>query len=224
MNTKQFLEAVSKKVFDYTGSLFYTKTEIDTKIDTVEVDTSALLDKATYADTETGVVKKAKTAKALEGVTKENLDKMITIINLLNSSNPQQYIGTNIDNEFGLHYLPTDEHKDLNIEQRVALNIKTGDIINIESKADMQEQKAFIQIFKYVEGETDLINTIKEFNNTDKDNFIYNKNNIVFDTNCHIKNEYEDVSVKNEDSSFYETVFNKVDFLNINNIISEVNN
>ena len=179
------------------------------------------LDKATYDQDNDGIVDVAKT---LDGMSEENLAKMIEMIELLNGSNPQQYLGTNVDNKFGLHYLPTtDTNTGNKIEQRVALNVKSGDVLTIESVADMQDQKAFIQVFNYVEGEEDTISTLKEFNNANAENFVYNNDNIEFDDRCHIKNEYTLSNTLNSETSFYESKLNKAEFIELVGLASEVN-
>ena len=178
------------------------------------------LDKATYDQDNDGIVDVAKT---LDGMSEENLAKMIEMIELLNGSNPQQYLGTNIDNEFGLHYLPTtDDDIGNKIEQRVALNVKSGDVLTIESVADMQDQKAFIQVFNYVEGEEDTISTLKEFNNANTENFVYS-DDITFDDSCHIRNKYVLDNNLNSTTGFYETSFNKSEFIDLIKLTSEVN-
>lgn len=198
----------------------YTKTEIDDKLKNVNIDTSSLLDKATYDSDNDGIIDIAKT---LDGMSEENLNKMIEIINMLEGSNPQQYIGTNLDNELGLYYLPTTNSNIGNkIEQRVALNVKVGDMIPIESVADMQDQKAFIQVFNYVEGEQDKISTLKEFNNANAENFIYNTDNIEFDESCHIKNKYVLDNSLNNVSGLYETKLDKSKFIELVGLTSEV--
>ena len=72
-----------------------------------EIDTSNLLDKETFKGKEIDSVKKADVAKNLENLSEDNLNKLINIINLFNSTNHQQYLGTNTENELGLYYLPT---------------------------------------------------------------------------------------------------------------------
>ena len=181
------------------------------------------LDKTTYAsEINEGSVKLSDEAKTLTGISEENLNKMKEMLEALESSNPQQYLGTNVDNEFGLHYIPTTDSETGNkIEQRVALDVKSGDVLTIESVADMQDQKAFIQVFNYVEGEEDTISTLKEFNNANAENFVYSED-IVFDDSCHIKNEYV---LNNELNSeeLYETKLNKNEFIELINLTSEVN-
>ena len=183
------------------------------------------LDKTIYAsEINEGSVKLSDEAKTLTGISEENLNKMKEMLEALESSNPQQYLGTNVDNEFGLHYIPTTDSETGNkIEQRVALNVKSGDVLTIESVADMQDQKAFIQVFNYVEGEEDSISTLKEFNNANAENFVYDNDNIEFDDSCHIKNEYTLSNTLNSETNFYETKLNKADFIDLVNLRSEVN-
>ena len=188
-----------------------------------EIDTSNLLDKETFKGKEIDSVKKADVAKNLENLSEDNLNKLINIINLFNSTNPQQYLGTNTENELGLYYLPTtNDDVGNSIEQRVALNVKSGEVIPIETIADMQDQKAFIQVYKFEEGEQDVISTLKEFNNANKDNFIYS-DNVEFDDTCHIKNKYVLQNTLNDSTGLYETKVNKTEFLDLFSLTSEVN-
>lgn len=149
-------------------------------------------------------------------ITEENAAKLNDLLNILNKKNPQQYLGTNLNNELGLYYFPINQNTHNSIEQRVSLDVTTGSTITIESSIDTSTQKAFVQVYKYIEGLQNVLNTIKEFNNSNSENFI-NSNNISFDTNCHIKNNfyYNTIVVDN----LYETdIINVEDFLNINDI------
>lgn len=183
----------------------YTKNEIDTT-----VATKGDMTKAVYDTDNDGIVDRA---KLIDGMTKNDLDKMIELLTLLHSSNPQQYLGTNFNNELGMYYFPINQETHNSIEQKVALNVKTGDTISIETANPLIEQKAFVQVFEYEEGTNDVISTIKEFNNTNADNFICG-DNVTFDNSCHIKNEYDLNSALDETDGYYKSeIINKDNFI-----------
>lgn len=160
-----------------------------------------------------GIVDKSKISENIEDIDKE---KLIKIINAISKTNPQQYLGTDLNNKLGCHYFPINQATHNSIEQKVSLNVKKGDIIFIESISDMQEQKAFVQVYKYIEGEENVIATLKKFNNTCKENFIYT-NNIEFDDSCHIKNKYL-YNTALVDGVYQTDIINKNEFLSINAI------
>lgn len=145
------------------------------------------LDKETYAsETNEGAVKYA-----------DNLS--VTL-----KAQPLQYYGTNNENELGMHYFPINTKDNTGLEQRVCLNAKANQIITVDSALDISDNKVLVQCYKFVEGEKDIISTIKTFNNTEKDNFFYDEDNIEFTDSMHIKKEHEINSRKNS-KGYYET-------------------
>lgn len=210
MEIKEYVDTLITKLKTNISSTFYNKTEVDDLLDNVEVNTSTLLDKATYDADNDGIVDKA---KMIEGMGETDLNNMLQLLALLQSSNPQQYIGTNLSNELGMYYFPTEQESHNSIEQKVALNVKTGDTITIETTKPLIDQKAFVQVFEYSEGTNDIISTIKEFNNANADNFICG-DNITFDDSCHIKNKYALNSALDDTDGYYKSeIINKDDFI-----------
>lgn len=191
-----------------------------------DIDTSRLVTKeefnttlSIYDSDQDGVIDKA---KILEGMTENDLSQLLTIFDAIKSSNPQQYLGTNLENKLGMYYLPINQNKRSSLEQKVALNVSNGQIIQIESAIDIEEQKALVQVYKYIEGEQDTVHTLKEFNNANKENFIYS-DNVEFDDTCYIKNKYVLQNTLNDSTGLYETKFNKAEFLDLFSLTSEVN-
>lgn len=100
------------------------------------------------------------------------------------------------------------------VEQKVLLNVVNGEKYNIVSEYDMSEGKAIVQAYKFIAGEQDVINTIKEFNNGEEANFYYDKDNLVFNEGCSIRTEWN-LQVT-EQNGLYETeVINKAKFKEI---------
>lgn len=89
--------------------------------------------------------------------------------------------------------------------------------LNNESQCDL-----IIQAWEFEEGQQDVVSIIKNFNNADKNNFYYNKDNISFDDKCKIKDSYELKSELNSEG-FHETVFNKNDFIELFKLRGEIN-
>lgn len=198
---------------DNDGQLLYKGKPIE-----ADVDITNLLDKNTYDSDNDGIVDKA---KLLEGMTENGLAQLLKLLELIQSSNPQQYFGTNSENKLGMYYFPINRDGSNSLDQKVILNASKGQIIPIESVTDIN-QKALVQVYKYIEGEQDIIHTLKEFNNSNSDNFIYS-NNVEFNDSCHIKNEYIVHSTLNEITGLYETKLNKGEFIDINKITYEDN-
>ena len=180
----------------------YSSKQTQTLIDNVVNNT---LDKETYAsETNEGAVKYA--------------DNLSVTMN----TQPLQYYGTNNENELGMHYFPINTKDNTGLEQRVCLNAKANQIITVDSALDISDNKVIVDCYKFVSGEENVISTIKTFDNTEKDNFFYDKDNIEFTDSMHIKKEYELVLNKNNEG-FYESEeidINK--FLELT--LSEVNN
>ena len=159
------------------------------------------LDKDTYAsETNEGAVKYA--------------DNLSVTMN----AQPLQYYGTNNENELGMHYFPINTKDNTGLEQRVCLNAKANQIITVDSALDISDNKVIVDCYKFVSGEENVISTIKTFNNTEKDNFFYDKDNIEFSDSMHIKKEHNLVLNKNNDGFYESEIINKNDYLDIQRI------
>lgn len=106
----------------------------------------------------------------------------------------------------------------LSLYQRTILNAKNGDVKYFETSNTSSVYKAVIQAFKFIEGEQNIEEIIKTYDNTDADNFNYNSNTVEFgDKGMRIKNTYE-LSYSAYGEYFISEPFNKDDFIELNSI------
>ena len=104
------------------------------------------------------------------------------------------------------------------IQQKVSLNATKNNSIEIAT-AD-SNNKLMIENYKFIKGKENTTSIIKKFNNSNKDNFIYNPDEIDFDDNntC-VKNKYVYDMRINSDGLYESEVINKSDFLEISEVI-----
>lgn len=152
----------------------------------ISINTETLMKKENYASENEGYVKKADEAKSIEN---------------LKYAQPGMYYGTNQNGEVGVYRLPfSEESQEKGIYQMVLLNPPKDSSQLLESMVDLQECKVFVQAYKFVAGQQDIIGTLKEFNNSNKDSFFYNKDKVeFFNSGMSIKNEYVYTSTKVDD-------------------------
>lgn len=112
--------------------------------------------------------------------------------------------------------------KSYEVQQKVSLNVTPTEPIQIYTNDS--NNKIMIDNYKFVEGEKGITSVLKKFNNTNKNNFIYNKDEIDFnDTNMIIKNKYKLSNNLNSDTDLYESeIINKNDFIEISEVINNV--
>ena len=168
--------------------------------ETIIYDDSDTMKKSEYAsEVNEGSVKKADEAKIIESI---------------KNAQPGMYYGTNQDGEVGVYRLPfSKDTKQNGIYQMVLLNPSVNSPQIVESIFDLNECKIFIQAYKFVAGEQDIVAILKEFNNGNKDSFYYNEENVEFSDGMKIKNQYTILSLLN--GEVYESeVINKTDFIN----------
>lgn len=151
-----------------------------------------------------GSVKMADKAKTLEGT---------------ELAKPFQFWGIDANGNAKYLYLPFENNTDTGageIEQRVLLNVVANEILEIGSINNLDECKVFIQAYKFISGEENVTNTVKEFNNGQEDSFYYTNGNIEFDENgCSIKESYE-YKIKENSDGFYETeIINPKEYIEI---------
>ena len=140
---------------------------------------------------------------SLETTLPENLK----IINeSIQSLQPLQYLGTDINNQLGLHYFPQNSAT------------KIGSIININ--VDGNTEKFLIQVYKYIPGDNDIVEIVKEFNNTDKDNFIYTDNINYTNLSCKIKDLFY-INSKFKNNLYFSDEFDPSEFINLIKIQEE---
>ena len=104
------------------------------------------------------------------------------------------------------------------IQQKVSLNAAKNNSVEIAT-AD-SNNKLMIENYKFIKGRENTTSIIKKFNNSNKDNFIYNPDEIDFDDNntC-VKNKYVYDMKANSDGLYESEVINKNDFLEIKEVI-----
>ena len=108
---------------------------------------------------------------------------------------PYQFFGLDGTGEAKFQYLPIrgdgGEVTQGNFEQRKIIDAKANDVYEIGSVNGLDEYRIFVQAYAEIEGQQNIISTIKEFNDFHKDSFYYNKENVEFVSDgCGIKNKY----------------------------------
>lgn len=104
------------------------------------------------------------------------------------------------------------------IQQKVSLNATKNNSVEITTVDS--NNKLIIENYKFIKGKENTTSIIKKFNNSNKDNFIYNSDEIDFDDNntC-VKNKYVYDMKANSDGLYESEVINKNDFLEIKEVI-----
>ena len=166
---------------------------------TVNINTEALMKREEYAsEANEGYVKKSEETKMVEA---------------LKGAQPGMYLGTDSNGNYGAYRLPfSEESKDKGIYQMVLLNPPVNSPQSVDSMIDLKDCKVFIQAFKFVTGDQDVIAILKEFNNRNKDSFYYDEEYVEFENGMSINRNfiYELSSVKD----FYESdEISKSDFV-----------
>ena len=138
------------------------------------------LDKDTYmSEINEGNVKSADVANSIKGV---------------ELAKPYQFFGVDATGESKFQYLPIQGDGQVtqgNFEQRKIVDAKANDVYEIGSVNGLDEYRIFVQAFKFKEGVKNIVSTVKEFNDSHKDSFYYNKENVEFVSDgCGIKNKY----------------------------------
>lgn len=183
-------------------TLFYRQTEIDTKLDNITIDTSELLDKATYASkTNEGSIKMADEAKKIEGIEESSLFSVY-------GKSPS---GAEGFYEFPIGVINENTNKFQSVRQNAIANeVYTVELINENKKNDL-----IVQCYEFKEGEQDVVTTLREFNNTDSNNFYYDEDNIVFDNGMKIKNNYKINETLNSDGYYETEIITKSNYLEL---------
>ena len=170
----------------------------DGKTIEVDVDLTEYMKISEYASAiNQGSVAKADKALEIDGV---------------KQAHPLMYYGTDNNGNIGFHYIPFDKtNSNGQMEQRVILNAKANETYTIDSVNDLSDGKVLVQAYKFVQGEQNVIRTIKEFNNSNSENFYYDKTNILFNDGCSIRNTFE-VNVSQNGQIYKTNTINKAEF------------
>lgn len=119
----------------------------------------------------------------------------------------------------GFYEIPIGTFDEKDKFQSVRQDVQANVTYTIEL-ADKNELNDFIiQGYEFHPGEQNIVTTLKEFNNTNKDNFFYNENSVVFDSGMSIRNKFSSESVLNSDGI---NEISMSDFLSIYSIDLEV--
>lgn len=106
-----------------------------------------------------------------------------------------------------------------NIHQLSFLNVRTNDVKYLNLDVGNVFTKSLIQAYKFIPGQTNIVETLKSFNNADASNFNYNDENVEFtDKGMGIKDTYELKRTKYNDELYITEAFNKDDFVDISSI------
>ena len=112
-----------------------------------------------------------------------------------------------------------ESNKSYEVQQKVSLNVASNDTISILTNDT--KNKIMVDNYKFIQGGETSTSILKKFNNGNKTNFIYNKDEIDFNnTSMSIKNEYLLSNTLNDDTNLYESdIINKSDFIEISEVI-----
>ena len=104
------------------------------------------------------------------------------------------------------------------IQQKVSLNATKNNSIEIATVDS--NNKLLIENYKFIKATENTTSIVKKFNNSNKDNFIYNPDEIDFDDNntC-VKNKYIYDMKANSDGLYESEVINKSDFFEIKEVM-----
>lgn len=156
----------------------------------ISVDDANFMKSSKYASTENeGYVKCADEAIKIKDV---------------NLQHSLMYYGTDKNGNIGAHFLPmTAENLESGMFQTTLLNVVADTPQYLPVMCDLTDCKLIVQGYQFIPGEQNVVNTIKYFNNGNKDSFYYNKDTVQFGEDMSIKNNYVYTSTKVGD--LYET-------------------
>lgn len=107
-----------------------------------------------------------------------------------------------------------------NIHQLSFVDVKANDVKYLDLEVGSIFTKSLIQAFKFIPGETNIVETLKSFNNADASNFNYRDGVVKFtDEGMGIQDGYELNRSKYNDELYITEAFNKDDFTDIKSII-----
>lgn len=106
-----------------------------------------------------------------------------------------------------------------NIGQLSFLNLNANDTKYLNLNSETIFDKFIIQAYKFIPGETNIVETLKSFNNADASNFNYRDGIVEFtDNGMGIQDVYKLSLSKYNDKLYITEAFNKDDFVDINTI------
>ena len=196
-NLKEILRDFKSKLIDK-NTFDATKTDLEEKIS--NIDTSTFMDKNTYDTDDDGIVDEAKTANTIKGLESASLFSVY-------GKSPEGKEGYY---EFPIGYIDDQTNKFQSVRQ----DAKANEVYTVELIKSNKLNDLIIQAYEFTEGTQDVVTTLKEFNNKDANNFYYDKDNLAFtDEGAKIKNIYNVMSTRNEDTGFYELDLSQEGFI-----------
>ena len=184
----------------YTKNESYNKTEVDTMLSGLG---NGNMKQEIYDTNNNGIVDLA-----------EN-------INGIQSSSPLTYYGKNSDGEIGFHYFPINKDETDGIYQRVKLKALANQSFEVDLLKNRPKNDILIQVLEFKPGQQNITKVLKEFNNGDELNFVFNEENVIFDGKAKIKDKYDINSIKSESECESELISTS-DYEFISKIIQEV--
>ena len=205
-NLKEILRDFKSKIIDK-NTFDATKTDLEEKIS--NIDTSNFMGKAIYDTDNDGIVDKSKYSESIEGIESAPLFSVY-------GKSPEGKEGYY---EFPIGYIDDQTNKFQSVRQ----NAKANEVYTIELIKTNKLNDLIIQAYEFTEGTQNVVTTLKEFNNKDANNFYYDKDNLAFTSEgAKIKNRYNVMSTKNENTKCYELDLSKEGFISdITNISIE---
>lgn len=167
-------------------------------------DVSKFMTKEEYATDIKGLVIKSDVANKLAGV--EN-------------AQPNMYYGLDSMGNIGFHFIPNSDNGQIShgvkVTQKVLLNPSVNEVYSIPLvSGDYADNKVLVQAYKFQQGSDDIVETLKVFNNANKDNFYYDESNIDFtNKGCQIKNKWKLNMTQREDGTWITDPIDKSDFI-----------
>lgn len=105
----------------------------------------------------------------------------------------------------------------VNMWQKTTLNAVTGTPIFYTTDDENSIDKILVQCYKFVPGEQNIVQVLKDFNNGDGENF-YHTDNVEFNGVARIKDSYTLNNIMNNDGLYESSVISKDEFLLLNRI------
>ena len=189
-------------------------TPIYNKINEAFAKKDDILDKKIYDTNNDGIIDEAESSKTSDKINGIESAPLFSVYGKSPNGKEGFY-------EFPIGYIDDQTNKFQSVRQ----NAKANEVYVIELIKQNKLNDLIIQAYEFTQGEQDVVTTLKEFNNSDSDNFYYDKDNLVFTSDgCKIKNEYEVTSTPSTtEEGLYEIDFSKEGFISdITNITVEV--
>lgn len=138
-----------------------------------------------------------------------------------NASDTTTFSGNEIDNRINegiLNLVLPTQNDAPTIWKKNYDNVKAGDVLEMQTSLNFSIDNAIIQVYKFIDGAKNQTKVISNFTDDEKNNYIYNEENVSFANLVKIKDSYNIPLDINEDG-FYETqMISKSDYKDINGI------